>query len=54
MRTQRLFHTEKLEKSLFLAFGIESDIMICSLKPLSVQKQRQFVNNLHPGVQNSV
>ena len=39
-----------LEKSLFLAFEIESNIMICSLKPFSVQ----FVKNFHLGFKNSV
>ena len=29
MRSQPLFHTEKLEKNLFLAFEIESIMMIC-------------------------
>ena len=42
IRGQPLFHTEKLEKSLFLAFEIESNIMICGLKPPSVQR---FVKN---------
>ena len=40
MRSQPLFHAEKVEKSVSLAFKIESDIMICSLKPLPAQ---QFV-----------
>ena len=44
-------HTEELEKSLFLAFEIESDVMICSLKPVFVQ---HFQNNFHLGVHNSV
>ena len=34
MRFHPLFHTEKLKKSPFLAFKMESDIMICSQKPL--------------------
>ena len=44
-------HTEKLKKSLFLAFGIDSDIMMCSSKPLSV---KQFVKNVQVGVSSSV
>ena len=51
MRPQLLFHTEKLENSLLLAFEIESNIMICSQKPLSVQ---QFLKSFHLGNQNSV
>ena len=31
MRSQLLFHTEKLKRSLFLAFEIESDMIKCSL-----------------------
>ena len=50
MQTQPLFHTDKLEKSLSLAFEIASNTMICSLKPLSVQ---QFVKNFHLREQNS-
>ena len=37
-------------KTPFLAFEIESNLMICSLKPLYVQ---QFVKKLHLRVQNS-
>ena len=43
---QPLFHAEQLEKSLFLTFEVKSNIMIFSLKPLSVQ---QFVNNFYLG-----
>ena len=38
MRTQSLFHTEKLETSIFLAFEIASNLMKCSVKHLSVQQ----------------
>ena len=48
IRSQPLFHAENLEKSLFLVFEIEFDIMIESLKPLSVQ---QFVKSFHLGIQ---
>ena len=40
----------KLENSLFLAFEIESNITLCSLKPLSVQ---QLVKNFHLGILNT-
>ena len=45
------FHTEQLKKSPFLAFEIESNITIYSLKSLSAQ---QFVKNFHLEVQNSM
>ena len=51
MSTQPFFHTEKLEKNLFLVFEIESNIRIYSLKSLSVD---QFVKNFHIGVKTSV
>ena len=51
MQPQRLFCADKLEKCLFLAFEIQSNLMIWSLKPLSVQK---LVKNVHLGVENSV
>ena len=51
MRSQPLLYVVKIEKSLFLVFEVASNIMICSLKPLSVQ---QFVENFHLGIQNSV
>ena len=50
MLSQPLFHTE-LETNLSLAFEIESNIMICSLKPLSVQ---QFEKKFHLAVQNKL
>ena len=51
MRSQALFHTGNLEKSLFLEFEIESNMIICSIKPLSVQ---QYVKNFYFGVPYSV
>ena len=51
MRIQPVFRTEKPEKSFFLAFEIDFDIVICNLKPLFI---RQFAKNFHIGVQNSV
>ena len=46
MPSQPFFRTGNLKNSVFLAFEIESKIMMSSLKPLSVQ---QFVKNLHLG-----
>ena len=40
------FHTETLEKSLFLAFEIESDIMIWSLKSPSVLDTYSMKTNI--------
>ena len=41
----------KTEKSLFFALEIQSNLMVCILKHLSVL---QFVKNFHHGVQNLV
>ena len=51
MWSQNIFHAEKFEKSFFLAFEVESNIMTYSRKPLSEQ---QFEKNFHLTVQNSV
>ena len=51
MRCQPLFYAEKLEKSLLLAFKIESNILIFSLKRLSLQ---QFAKDFYLGAENSV
>ena len=51
MRSQPLFHADNLGKSLFLAFEIESTVLIFSLKPLSLQI---FVKNFYLDAQNSV
>ena len=37
MLPQPVFDTEKLQKSLFMAFQIESDLMTDSLKAISIQ-----------------
>ena len=49
--SQPLCHTDKRENSFLLMFGIESSIMIYSLKPLSIQ---QFLKNFYLVAQNSV
>ena len=48
MRSQPHFHTGKIQKGLFLAFEIVSNIKICNLNPLFVQ---QLMKNFHLAVQ---
>ena len=47
------YHSGQLDKNLFVAFEIQFNKMMCSLriKLLSIQ---QFIKNFHYGVQNSV